>query len=203
MNQDDRNLPRYETSAFPLVVSRIFEPWLLLVLVTVAGALHEGMTGNDLVRLLGIVIGIGVIPPVVALLGALRLRLVSNWDLSVRRERVRMMVLLCAFLVADNAVVRLLGMPYASRMFTVYTVWFLGFFGITLGWKLSGHTGVATLAAGLLYRWFGPAALPAFLVIPLIAWARIVGRRHTPAQAIGGVAYSLLLLFFMTKSGIL
>jgi membrane-associated phospholipid phosphatase len=199
----DERPVRYETSLLPLIISRVFEPFPLLVAVSAVGAVRAGITGMALLRFLATIIAVAVVPAILSLLIALKLKFVSGWDMSVRRERVRMMLLFCVLIILDNFLIRGLHLPFADRLFMVFTIWSLGFCAITLLWKVSGHTGIATLAAGLVYRWYGAGVWPLFLLIPLIAWARIVGRRHTVSQTAGGIVYSAAVLLFLAKSGIL
>ena len=76
-----------------------------------------------------------------------------------------------------------------------FLLWFLGFYLITLFWKISGHSGVATLGAFFVIQLFGLAWWPVFLAIPLVSWARVVRRDHTVGQVIAGVGYSIVFLF--------
>jgi hypothetical protein len=66
-------------------------------------------------------------------------------------------------------------------------------FLITLRWKISMHTaavaGVALVATTLL----GTAGLGLAAFIPVVTWARLRLRRHTPAQAVGGILCGVLV----------
>ena len=57
-------------------------------------------------------------------------------------------------------------------------------------WKISGHASVAALATGLIIQWFGWYWWPILLIVPLVAWARVVRRDHTVGQVIAGAVYS-------------
>lgn len=137
-----------------------------------------------------------VIPHVATLYYLIRQKKVTNWDVSNRNERVKVLSGFLIFLFIDCLIVRLFGNPFLVKLFTLYIVWFLGFYCITLKWKISGHTGVMTLAIGLLYQWYGSIVLPAVVLIPLIAWVRVRRRNHTVWQVVGGVGYSLAILLF-------
>ena len=58
--------------------------------------------------------------------------------------------------------------------------------GLNLHWKVSIHTGALAGAAVSLLVFMGPLALPALALIPLVAWTRLVLRRHTLGQVIAG-----------------
>jgi hypothetical protein len=67
-------------------------------------------------------------------------------------------------------------------------------------WKISMHmAGVGGFSTALLFV-FGLPALAAFLSLPLVAWARLHRRKHTPAQlaagAIAGALVTTLVFIF-------
>jgi hypothetical protein len=69
-------------------------------------------------------------------------------------------------------------------------------------WKISMHmAGVGGFSTALLFV-FGLPALPAFLSLPLVAWARLHRRKHTPAQlAAGAVAGAAVTTLVFVCSG--
>jgi hypothetical protein len=70
-------------------------------------------------------------------------------------------------------------------------------------WKISMHmAGVGGFSTALLFV-FGLPALPAFLSLPLVAWARLHRRKHTPAQlAAGAVAGAAVTTLVFVCSGL-
>lgn len=64
---------------------------------------------------------------------------------------------------------------------------------ITWWWKISIHA--ATLAGSLtmLTALYGVAMLPAFVLLVLVSWSRVMLRRHTIAQVIAGSLVSVVL----------
>jgi len=190
---------------FPTVISRVFEPFVLLFAVTYIGATKTGgLTGVNLFHFLTAVVCVAIVPPLSLLFFAVRKHWVTNWDVSDRKQRVRVLGVFVLFILLDILLERLyFHNSGIERLFLLYIVWFTGFFLITLFFKLSGHTGIATLTAGLCVIWFGTPALVLFLFLPIIAWARVVGKKHSPVQTVGGIIYSLTILYFAIKSGIL
>jgi hypothetical protein len=69
-------------------------------------------------------------------------------------------------------------------------------------WKISMHmAGAGGFSTALLFV-FGLPALAAFLSLPLVAWARLHRRKHTPAQlAAGAVAGALITTLVFVYSG--
>jgi len=60
------------------------------------------------------------------------------------------------------------------------------FMAINLYWKISLHTAFISAAATILTLAYGTKAAWVFLLLPLVAWARLELRLHTPAQVATG-----------------
>jgi membrane-associated phospholipid phosphatase len=189
----------------PTIISRLFEPVVILGLLSIAGIVSQ--TNLPLTDAIGIsmffVFGI-FLPPFLVLLYAVKKKWVKDIDVSDRRQRVWVLLSLVIFLLVDFFVERMLHVAFIDRLFEFFIVWFAGFFCITtLGWKISGHIGIGTIAILMLIHWFGPTMSLWFLVLPLIAWARLVLKKHTLSQIIGGFFYSFGVYFLVIRSGLL
>jgi len=69
------------------------------------------------------------------------------------------------------------------------------FLVINLWWKISLHTAFATAlvtVAVILYGWI---AIITAVLVPLIAWARIELKHHSPAQVFVGALLAILIVF--------
>jgi len=66
-------------------------------------------------------------------------------------------------------------------------------------WKISAHTmGVAGPLICLSFVW-PKSVLPVYLLIPIVAWARVHLQAHTTMQTIAGALLGLLLTFIQLK----
>jgi membrane-associated phospholipid phosphatase len=61
-------------------------------------------------------------------------------------------------------------------------------------WKISLHTAFVSAAALMLTETFGARLAWLFLLLPLVGWARLELRLHTPAQLIAGAALAAAIL---------
>ena len=102
-------------------------------------------------------------------------------------ERITPMLVAILFYLAAGVAVLFIEAPQIVKVFTwVYPVSTTVMFAISLKWKISLHmSGIAGPVAALgtaLFPWGWIAAV----LLPIVAWARYVQRKHTPAQLIGG-----------------
>jgi membrane-associated phospholipid phosphatase len=75
---------------------------------------------------------------------------------------------------------------------------------VTVWWKISIHCAVASGSVAILAFGYGPLVLPGYLLVALLAWARVAAGDHTVAQVVAGAllgAGSGALAFgFLTSS---
>ena len=181
---------------FPLIVSSLFEPMLVVYILALIGGWHAGLSDVMLQMYIGIVtIFVGL---VVGLRLYFKRKDKTNWDISNRKKRFTPLLLLTLCFAVAYYGIRSVGNSVLTSLFLLLLFWHLGFFLLTLKVKLSGHMGILTLAIGQCIAWFGMSMTPLILIIPLLAWSRVKLGRHTIQEVIIGVAYSGVILLLPT-----
>ena len=178
-------------------ISQIFSPMLLWPLFLVVLLFNTGLTAQQQsdIWLPWFLLEIGL--PLVLFIVLHKLGKISDMEITNVRERRLYFVLLTLSHVASVwllfawgneliGYIRLVGLVVA----TVGTI-------ITFYWKISVHMATATFvytSVMLLFvlqgRWAGWWLM---LFLPLIAWSRVVKRKHTVMQTIVGTVLTLLI----------
>ena len=131
----------------------------------------------------------GICFPLAFLLVQLRRGGISDWHVSRREERVRAPLVLMSLLSTSVPLVALRALqgPVALRAtFATALLLVVTTLCITLFWKISQHVmGIATMATTLTIL-VGSGAAASFLLVPVVAWARVSIGAHTRAQTILG-----------------
>ena len=161
------------------VISRLFDPSLMLFILF--SVLFYGSPIFIPALLLMIVL------PFVLFVVAYKTTFVSNWDVSNRRERPKILWTLVAIEGMSSIVLQT-----ATALPIVFALF--GFALITHFWKMSGHAMAAALTTGFVVMRFGWGWWPVLLIVPLVGWARVVTKNHILAQVIAGAIYSWFLL---------
>jgi hypothetical protein len=177
-----------------LLISRLFDPIAVLTVITVIAIRLSSLTPYEQFRFFLFLIFSIVGVPVILLLVAIRYRFVSNWDVTDRRQRPKLLIGLIAIESANLLLIWNWGDAFLFSLFLVYLAWIIGFLAVTLFYKISGHLGGLTFAVLLYLNWFGSSYWPLLLTIPLLAWARVTGRFHTVGQVLTGMIYSLVVI---------
>ena len=174
---------------FPTLISRIFDPFIGFMFLFLFAALNSGVTGWNLLFLIGILFVTMILPPGLLLWWAVKTKRVTNWDISNRKERVRAFVVLAFLLCIDYVIMQTVGTPLMNQVFRFFLILCAGFFLITLRWKLSGHMSTISVIALFFTYWYSGMFFLLFTLIPLVAWSRLILKRHTLGEVIGGTVY--------------
>lgn len=167
---------------FSNVISRVFDPFVMLAVLF--GLLFY-QTAIFVPAFLSM-----IILPFFLFIAAWKTKFISNWDVSDRRERPKVLWTIFAIEVVSSIVLKTsLTVPVLAALF--------GFTIITHFWKMSGHTMTAALTTGLIVARFGWTWWPTLLIVPLVGWARVATKNHTIMQVVSGAAYSWFLLVLL------
>jgi hypothetical protein len=161
------------------IISRICDPFAMLAIVF--GAV---LWRTSVFLPAGVFM---VVLPFVLFVIAVKSKYVSNWDISIREERPKILWPLVIIELTGVLIFQLFSfLPIVAIL--------VGFVVITHFWKISGHAMCAALASGILVKIFGVSWWPVLLIVPLVCWARVYRRDHTLWQVIAGSLYAWILL---------
>lgn len=179
------------------IISRLLDPVVVGPATAIIGVFKSGMRGEALAQFVSVLFLAIIAPPVLFILHAVKTGKVTSWDISNRRQRVYVLLIFLLFIIFDLEVVHIIGNDFIRSLFRSFFVWLLGFFFITLKWKISAHVGILTFCILLMIAWYGAGLTPLLLLVPVLAWARVTSGQHTQAQTIGGFIYSLTVWIIM------
>ena len=166
-------------------VSYLLEPKNWIIATTLAVGWHAGgATGLAWGAVAALFAG--VLPTVFISRGVRR----GLWsDRYVGAKRPRLVVLLFIIASVTVGLVLLVGFGAPGEL-SGYIGCMLGsvavLVAITTVWKISIHCAVAAGSVTILALLFGPWLTPAYLLVALTGWSRVVVKDHTAAQVIAG-----------------
>lgn len=169
------------------VISRASDPfWLAMVIGALAIASRHFEGHNRLFWAALLTLFLAVLPLVAVWLGLKKGR-IKDIDLTKREERTPFIMLIIFFwligalltwsLAAPRLVVALL----VDALLTALAVLFINLF-----WKISNHSLAITVFCFFVNQLFGWHFWPVFILIPVVAWSRLVQKKHTWGQLAGG-----------------
>ena len=132
--------------------------------------------------------------PLAYILIGMRKGWVSDLELSRREERPRFIaVSVSSDLLALGVLWWGAAPPLVWALAAVYAALGVTMFTISNFWKISLHMVTVGGFATLLIFVFGPVAWWTLLSWPLVAWARLRRKKHTPAQLVAGALLGALI----------
>jgi len=140
------------------------------------------------------------IGPMIYIVIGVRMGKFTDTDVSVRSQRVApflfglsssILGLLILFLThgPKNLITVLLLASISGILMMVITFW----------WKISLHAASLASSVTLLTILYGTIILPAFLLVALVGWSRVVLHRHTVGQVIAGATVNILLVVVVVQ----
>lgn len=168
------------------VVTEIFQPPVVVtVLLVLSPASEPGWPGTLWFGALAAFF-VCVVPLAYVVL-LVRLGKVPDHHISDRAKRTPVLLTALVSVLLGLGVLEALGAPASVGVMVLSMIaGIVVTAAVSLFWKLSGHASVIAAAAVILTLMFGPACLPLLLLVPLVAWSRVVLGDHTVAQVVAG-----------------
>lgn len=146
-----------------------------------------------------------IIVPTLYVVWMLRVGKIESFHMPNRESRIPLYLLM----ITSNLVV-VIAMFFGKAPFYLMAFGMVGLvqsillFLVNLYWKISGHTTAISGLSVFMVFIFGTAALPALLMIPLVAWARIHTQSHSLWQTVAGTltgsSFISAMLFLLSKA---
>lgn len=174
-----------------VIVSGVLHPFTLppiaFLLLYIAGMGTDTPAPDLTVAGLSVAILFASALPLAAVVYLARRGVVDSIDVSDRTKRAVPLALAILSYAAGFAILSRLGAPELARgLMLCYATNTLVVAIITLWWKISIHAVGTAGPIVAVTAAFGPWALPAFLLLPVISAARVSLQRHTIAQVVAG-----------------
>ena len=184
--------------------SVLFSPFLVPI-ATAVGVIQKHAAPQNALRWLVIVVLFVTVLPVLSIAVMVRYAKVSDLHLHNREERLLPLCCTLVSMVVGTVLLHHLGaareIVWAGIAYIVNSVIFSA---ITPIWKISFHSSVATGCVTVLVMLVNPQFGWLFLLIPLIAWARVYRKRHTLLQTVVGAVLAVgntVFILYLAKLG--
>jgi len=132
--------------------------------------------------------------PMLYILYGVRTGKFTDIDVSVRSQRAKPFLFGLTSALIGLLVLTLIGAPRDLQTVLLACI-LIGilYMAITLKWKISIHASSLAGALTMLTALYGTVVLPAFSLVVLLSWSRVVLRRHTLSQVVAGSLVSMVL----------
>jgi hypothetical protein len=175
--------------------ANILNPYLLSFIIIILLAMESTSSTEEAIKWSLISLALSVFPVFTVVLYMVRRRKLNGIFINPRRQRSRIYLLAIFCAVIGYTVLILLDAPVLLRAaFLSGLIAVVVFMIINLFWKISLHTAFIAASVAVLIIVYGKTAAWTVIFIPLIAWARLEMRLHTPAQVSAGALLSVAVV---------
>lgn len=177
-----------------LWISRFFDIHIVGT-ATLVLAIWQGLASGTRWRFL---LGVGffdIFLPFLFFLYLFRKQKVSDWWVSKRHERLPIFIFtaFCHFLGIMAA--SWFGKLEIMRLLLSFYMLFMVFMGVMTVYKISLHAGIISTLSFMLVTFYGPWFWLMYLLVALVAWARVKIHAHKPFEVILGMALPPVVLW--------
>ena len=182
-----------------VIISRIFDFYFWLPVLLSATIFKSGLTANQIKILFPSLLVLDVGTPILVFFGLLKSKGVSDIDLTERRQRYKFFLPFTLVFTLST----ILAYIFGNQLFFVLHL--IGFsvvasmILITLFWKISGHLIMNTVSIFVLNFLLDWKILWLFILLPLVAFARIYLKKHTLVEVLSGAILGLLEPYLILK----
>lgn len=182
-------------------ISHLVSPHIVGVVVTSAMAIRYGDRPLAILLWLTLLIPLMVVPPLIYLFWLVHNGTIEDIYMPKRETRLRPLAALMLWLMICLGLIRYWQAPVIVELIVLTITVLIGVLSlVTLFWKISFHGAAITAAATTTVMVAGSSAWPVMLLVPLVGWARVRLRRHTPGQVIyGSLLGALIALLFVHR----
>lgn len=176
------------------LISNILSPFLVSAAVILLLSFKSTSSIADALKWAFISMALSVLPVFLAIVYLVRRGRLDTIFTDARGQRTQIYLLAGLSAVAGSVALSYLGAPSvmvaAFRGGLAMAVIFLV---INLWWKISLHTALVAASVTVLVMLYGWIATITVALVPLIAWARIELKYHSPAQVATGALLAVLI----------
>lgn len=186
------------TTGLAKVISRLFDLYTWSFIIYVLALSQTGLTLSQFIFLGSSLFLLEVIFPVGLFILFLKKKLITDIDLTQRRERP--LYFFCLFLLVVSG--SLLGYAAGTRLFFLIQLVELFLIGgmilITLFWKISGHLMINAAGIFFLNYFFGGGYWWLFILLLPVGWSRWYLHKHDFWQLLAGalLGFSIPIVVF-------
>lgn len=168
-------------------ISHVVSPHIVGVVLTSAIALRYGDKPWEILLWLILILPLIVLPPLIYFVWLVHKGTLKDIYMPQREGRLWPLTVLMTWLLVCLGLIHYWQVPVIVEIFVLATTVLVGVLGlITLFWKISFHGATITAAVTTTVLLAGYSAWPVVFLVPLVGWARVRLKRHTPRQVIYG-----------------
>lgn len=184
------------------IISFVLGPQVWLPVFFTIFIFKTGLTNQQIKILFPSILILEVIIPLLMILIFIRLKIVSDWDITKKEERQPVMMAVVILSLISLMTIYLFGNELILSLTLILFLIIIITSAITFFWKISLHMTLnvtGTIIINFLFSWSLPWL---YLTIPLVFWARLKLKKHTVNQLLAALfldCFIILVSFYFLR----
>ncbi len=180
------------------IAANILNPYLLSFVIIILLSMESTSSTDEAIKWSLISLALSVFPVFAVVIYMVRRRKLDGIFINPRKQRSRIYLLAICCAIIGYIVLIFIDAPELLRAaFLSGLIAVLLFMIINLFWKISLHTAFITSSVAVLIIVYGKTVAWTVIFVPLIAWARLEMRLHTPVQVATGALLSVSVVIIV------
>lgn len=192
-------MPKVKLRNLSKLITNLFHYYTWMPVVLVAGVFRAGLKTEHIKSTLGILIFLDVIAPILTYFFLLNGGKIADSSLVKRADRPLLFGIIACFVLVATLVSYFLGSTFFFEVHALFFVFIFTLFSITLFFKISGHAFLNSYFIFILNFLFGWNFIWLFLVVPVVALARLYLKAHTITEILAGTIVGSAEPYLMLK----
>jgi membrane-associated phospholipid phosphatase len=181
-------------------ISNIFSPAVIALPLVLLVALYHSSSEISNILFGLITIFFVSIGPLIYIVIGVRLGKFTDVDVSIRSQRAGPFLFgLCSCLLGFFVIGQMHGPKSLETLLLMAITSGIILMITTMWWKISIHASAMAAAVTMLTVLYGLIMLPAYLLVVLVSWSRVILKRHTLGQVIAGSLVSIAMTLILLK----
>ncbi len=169
------------------LISNIFNPFVLAIVVITLLALQDTNTVREAVEWVLIAIVLSIAPIFIAVICLVRFKKLDSFFSNPRQQRSIVYIIASVLGVIDCALFWYIDAPELLTVtFTAGLIAVVIFMAVNHFWKISLHTAFIAASVAVLSMIYGAGTIWSAVLVPLVGWARVALKQHTLGQVVAG-----------------
>ncbi len=152
---------------------------------------------TDAMKWMFITVALTAIPTVTYVLYLVRTGYLVDIYMPEREKRLKPIIVISLWLIISLGILKLIHAPDAMLLMLTAVIVQVGFLGvITVLWKISFHSATIIAVATITAMIPRPTIAGVLIaLVPLVGWARVRLKRHTPMQVVAGYGAGFIVAY--------
>jgi membrane-associated phospholipid phosphatase len=180
---------------FARLISNVLNPFVISSVIIILLAFHDAADTGAAIKWSLVSLALSVLPVLVIVAFMVRRNKIDGFFTNPRHQRNSVYIFAALMAIISYSLLWYLNAPdvilavFISGMAAIIVFMVINYF-----WKISLHTAFVAASVAVLIMVYGVQMVWTVVLVPLVAWARLQLKQHSPAQVMTGGLLAVVIV---------